>query len=96
MAKYEYPVLLSIEKNPPEGDLHLMPCPFCGTSEIIYWQYETAVGPRWKIFCLKCAAGVDPGWAQQRYPLVSIWNRRYRDDPGTSGENNQGNLQDGD
>ena len=76
MAAYKYPTLLDIEPNPPEGDLHLKPCPFCGKKDPVYWKYETAVGPRWKIFCCGCAAGVDPGWAQQRNPLTSIWNRR--------------------
>ena len=78
--KQTYEEVLKIDKNPPKGDLHLDPCPFCGTSEIVYWQYETAAGPRWKIFCLKCTAGVDPGWAQQRLLLTSIWNRRWKSD----------------
>ena len=68
--------VLQICKNPPNGDLHLKSCPFCGSSEIVYWEYETVVGPRWRIFCLGCAAGVDPGYAQQKNQLTDIWNRR--------------------
>ena len=67
---------ICIFDNPPKGYLHLKPCPFCGSSEIVYLEYETAVGPRWRIFCLGCAAGVDPGYAQQKNHLTDIWNRR--------------------
>ena len=77
MHKYEGTVL-HIEKHPESGDTHLLPCPFCGTSEIIYWQYETVVGPRWRIFCLGCSATMDPGWAQNKVYLIERWNRREK------------------
>lgn len=68
--------MLSIFKNPDKGDLHLDPCPFCGSTEIVYWEYETPVGPRWRIFCLGCTAGVDNGCAQQKNHITHVWNRR--------------------
>jgi Lar family restriction alleviation protein len=72
----DYEPFLSIFKNPEDGDLHLAPCPFCGGTDIIYWEYGALVGPRWKIFCLGCAAGVDPGYAQQKHQITDIWNTR--------------------
>ena len=78
MAEYKYPALLQIKPNPPEGDLHLKPCPFCGKEDPIYWEYETAAGPRWKVFCLgdKCGGCVDTGYSQQRHQVTEKWNRR--------------------
>ena len=68
--------LLGIETNPAEGEMHLKPCPFCGESEVIYWAYERDVGERWKVFCIRCAAGIDPGWAQTKGAVASLWNKR--------------------
>lgn len=78
MAGYKYPALLQIKPNPPEGDLHLKPCPFCGKEDPVYWEYETAAGPRWKVFCLgeECGGCVDTGYAQQRHHVTDKWNRR--------------------
>ena len=78
MAAYKYPTLLDIEPNPPEGDLHLKPCPFCGKKDPVYWKYETADGPRWKVFCLGegCGGCVDTGYAQQMHHVTDKWNRR--------------------
>ena len=68
--------ILKIEQSPATGDLHLIPCPFCASTNVVYWQYETPVGPRWRIACLECMAMVDPGYAQQRHQIKDTWNRR--------------------
>lgn len=63
--------------KPEKGtDLELLPCPFCGNDEIIYEEYEHAAGPRWRVFCTKCIAGIDPGYAQKRHIVQAMWNRR--------------------
>ena len=63
--------------NPKKGsDLELLPCPFCGSKEIIYEQYQHAAGLRWRVFCCGCAAGVDPGYAQQPHQVMEKWNKR--------------------
>ena len=65
-----------IHRNPPNGRQHLDPCPFCGSDEIVYWSYPHLSGPRWKVLCTNCMAGIDPGWAQSKEPLTELWNRR--------------------
>jgi len=54
----------------------LKPCPFCGGTGIWIEQYDCTAGKRWRIMCLKCGAGFDPGWVQERYMIVEMWNRR--------------------
>lgn len=62
---------------PPAGsDLMLLPCPFCGETVVIYEQYETPVGDRWRVCCYGCGATMDPGYAQQRIDVAVLWNRR--------------------
>lgn len=60
----------------PCGDLLLSPCPFCGGRDVAYEEYATPVGPRWRVVCFDCMAGIDPGWAQARSAVQSMWNRR--------------------
>lgn len=68
--------------KPAEGSGNdLKPCPFCGSEEIVFMQYEHAAGLRWKVFCCGCAAGIDPGWAQHPHAVADLWNRRQ---PGTN------------
>lgn len=68
-------VVKVIEPAPGSGN-ELLPCPFCGSEEIVFMEYEHGAGLRWKVFCCGCAAGVDPGWAQQPSAVAQIWNRR--------------------
>lgn len=68
--------------KPTEGSGNeLKPCPFCGSVEVVFMQYEHAAGPRWRVFCCGCAAGIDPGWAQHPHAVADLWNRRQ---PGTN------------
>lgn len=63
--------------KPTEGSGNeLLPCPFCGSEEVVFMQYEHAAGLRWKVFCCGCAAGIDPGYAQQPHTVTAMWNRR--------------------
>lgn len=58
-------------------DTQLAPCPFCGSDEVIYMQYEHhPAALRWKVFCCGCCASVDPGYAQQKHVVQTMWNRR--------------------
>ena len=66
----------TIRFEKPEGDLALEKCPFCGSQNVYYEEYETVVGNRWRVVCLDCMANVDPGWAQQRVAVRDMWNRR--------------------
>lgn len=61
---------------PANSDLMLMPCPFCGNTEIVYVRYETLVGDRWRVCCGGCGATIDPGYAQQRCDVAVLWNHR--------------------
>jgi len=74
-------IFKNVEPNPKKGDLHLDPCPFCGQKDPVYIQYETDVGPRWKVFCLgeECGGCVDTGYAQQRHHVAEKWNRREKE-----------------
>lgn len=64
----------SIKK--PEGDLALKPCPFCGSKDVMYVQYEHAAGLRWRAECFGCTAMIDPGYAQKPSVVRDMWNRR--------------------
>lgn len=52
------------------------PCPFCGGKEIAIDKYETVVGERYRILCTGCMAMIDPGYAQQKYTVMEMWNKR--------------------
>lgn len=54
----------------------IKPCPFCGCEDIMFVQYEHIAGLRWKIVCFGCMTTIDPGWAQEKYQLIDMWNRR--------------------
>ncbi|GEM_PF-6399546 len=51
-------------------------CPFCGSEEIVLVNYKHTAGIRCSVFCCGCAAGIDPGWAQENRYVVDMWNRR--------------------
>lgn len=63
-------------KPEPESDLGLMPCPFCGGTEVMYFRYKHFVGDRFGVLCCDCMANIDPGWAQQKSTVQAMWNRR--------------------
>lgn len=56
------------------GDL--LPCPFCGNTAVLYEQYETPAGSRWRVCCGGCCATLDPGHAQKRITVAALWNHR--------------------
>lgn len=57
-------------------DLALLPCPFCGSAHVVYEQYQHGSGERWRVLCLGCMAGVDPGHAQNKSDVRDLWNKR--------------------
>lgn len=55
----------------------LLPCPFCGSTEVYVEEYEHHPGAmRWRVFCAGCMAGVDTGTRQSASSAVQDWNRR--------------------
>ena len=56
----------------------LDPCPFCGSEEIVFVQYEREVGLRWKVVCCGCMAQIDPGYAQAMHQVADLWNGRAK------------------
>lgn len=51
-------------------------CPFCGGKEIVIDKYKHNSGERYRIFCTGCMAMIDPGYAQQEYTVIKMWNKR--------------------
>ena len=74
--------------KPVEGDAHtyLKPCRICGNTEVIYEKYQHDAGPRWRCWCTKCLACIDPGWAQSQSAVRAIWNQEPPNDPLTPKE----------
>lgn len=64
--------------RPVQGnrDMALEPCPFCGSTNVVYERYSSKAGERWRCWCTDCIASVDPGYAQSRGPVQRMWNRR--------------------
>lgn len=67
---------IKIVKPTDSGVDSLEPCPFCGGSEVVYELYGHGAGERWRCWCTSCLAGIDPGWAQDRFAVRDMWNRR--------------------
>lgn len=69
--------------KPAEGDPHtyLKPCRICDNTEIVYERYGHRAGERWRCWCTKCLACIDPGWAQDRLAVREIWNQSPPNDP---------------
>lgn len=69
--------------KPSEGDPHtyLKPCRICGNTEIVYERYRHQSGERWRCWCTKCLACIDPGWAQDRLAVRDIWNQELSNEP---------------
>lgn len=65
--------------KPPSGsDLELLPCPFCGGTEIAYFRYKHIAGDRFGVLCCDCMANIDHGWAQQKSVVQAMWNHRAK------------------
>lgn len=62
--------------KPKNENDSLLPCPFCGSNEVVYIEYDSVVGLRWKIMCFGCVAQIDPGYAQDRFVVRDMWNKR--------------------
>lgn len=54
----------------------LLPCPFCGSTDIYYKKYQHAVGERWSVVCGGCIAEIDCGYAEQKSTARDLWNKR--------------------
>lgn len=69
--------------HPDKGNPHtyLKPCRICGNTEIVYERYKHQAGERWRCWCTKCLACIDPGWAQDRLAVRDIWNQEPPNDP---------------
>lgn len=72
--------IVEIFKPKEASDFYLKPCPFCGCEEIIYIKYEHKSGKRWKVFCCKCSACIDVGYAQQKSVVRDFWNERAQNE----------------
>lgn len=71
--------LKNVYKPEHGSDLELSPCPFCGGTEVVYVQYRHFNGDtRFGVLCCDCMANIDPGWAQQKSVVQTMWNRRVR------------------
>lgn len=68
--------ILEVWKPKDSDELSLLPCPFCGSEEIVYMKYKHDAGERWKVMCCGCTAGVDPGYAQNQHVVQKMWNKR--------------------
>lgn len=62
----------------PVGGFHLEKCPFCGCDEVVYEKYEHAAGDRFRVVCIGCMASIDPGYAQDKATVQTMWNRRSK------------------
>ena len=65
-----------ITPDPDNKDMALEPCPFCGSTNIVYERYRHEVGRRWRCWCADCSACIDPGWAANPGTVRERWNRR--------------------
>jgi len=59
-----------------DGDFALAACPFCGGVDIKYIKYQHAAGERFAVSCFNCLATIDPGWAQNKSTVQTMWNTR--------------------
>ena len=63
--------------KPPIGSAFtLLPCPFCGSAQVVYTTYETDDGPREKVECLSCQASLAPDYTETRHQVQVLWNCR--------------------
>lgn len=76
----------TIEIVKPAPHTYLKPCRICGNTEIVYEKYQHGAGPRWRCWCTKCLACIDPGWAQSQSAVRDIWNQEPANDPLTMEE----------
>lgn len=73
--KIDYDITNSIELIKDENN-ELLPCPFCGSEEVVYDRYKHEAGERYRCICLGCMATVDIGYAQDKYTAKRAWNKR--------------------
>ena len=62
--------------RPESTNKALKPCPFCGCTDIVYDRYSHPSGWRWRVWCVDCMAGIDPGYAQDQSTVQRMWNSR--------------------
>lgn len=53
-----------------------LPCPFCGSDNVVTYRYEHDAGTRYAIMCMGCVVTLDPGWVQHPGVAVELWNKR--------------------
>lgn len=71
--------IIEIYKPAKLSNYELESCPFCGSKEIVYVKYLHLCGcERWRIMCCGCCAEVDPGYAQTKFSVQALWNRRVK------------------
>lgn len=63
-------------KPPVDGAFVLLPCPFCGSAQVVYTTYETDDGHRVKVECLSCQASLAPDYTENRHQVQVLWNCR--------------------
>ena len=64
----------------------LLPCPFCGGTNLYTDGYQHSAGLRWRVVCIDCMATVDDGTQQQKYRAIEAWNRRADQKGAVEGE----------
>jgi hypothetical protein len=42
----------------------------------VYERYSHPSGWRWRVWCVDCMAGIDPGYAQDQSTVQRMWNSR--------------------
>lgn len=53
----------------------LMPCPFCGSNELVATkEYENVCTGLWMVKCISC--GVKKGYAEEKEDAIKEWNKR--------------------
>lgn len=62
--------------RPKSYEQALLPCPFCGGTDIVYERYLHKAGERYRVWCTQCLSGIDPGYAQEPGTVQRMWNHR--------------------
>lgn len=60
-------------EGPCKNETMLLPCPFCGSKNIIIKDSENGVDE--KVWCIGCQANI-PRFKGRREDLIEAWNRR--------------------
>ena len=69
-----------IIKPLPGDDTALLPCPFCGSAEVVFNKYIHPADDshRYAVMCCGCLATIDPGWTVMRSQVAEMWNLRTK------------------